>query len=258
VPYIPALDLVAEHLSHLTTANGPGVNGLMLGWTLGGYPSPNLDLLAEFSHPIAPEPNAAIAEVARRRFGATAAPQVITAWQKFSAAFREFPYHIGVVYAGPQQMGPANLLFRQPTGYRASMVCFPYDDLDAWRAIYPPEVMQEQFEKVAAGWEQGLNELETALTMSPRLPALEAEWRVAKAAWLHFRCVANQAAFVHFRLSDWSRCRQILDDEIRLARDLFALVNGDSRLGFEATNHYYYTRLDLVEKILSCRQLREL
>ena len=254
VPYIPALELVAEHLGNLTATGGPGVNGLMLGWTLGGYPSPNLDLLEEFARSSAPKP--AVAAVARRRFGEQALPYVTAAWHQFSAAFREFPYHIGVVYGGPQQMGPANLLFRQPTGYRASMVCYPYDDLETWRAIYPPEVFQGQFEKVADGWEKGLEQLEVARAVAPSA-ALEAEWRVAKAAWLHFSSVANQIAFVRCRGNDWPRCRRLLEEEIQLARELFDLVNRDSRLGFEATNHYYYTRLDLAEKILNCRQLLE-
>ena len=35
---------VARHAANL---RGLGVNGLMLGWTLGGYPSPNLEVVAE-------------------------------------------------------------------------------------------------------------------------------------------------------------------------------------------------------------------
>ena len=31
----------------------------------------------------------------------------------------------------------------------AEMVGFPYDDLNGWRAIYPPEIFVQQFEKVA-------------------------------------------------------------------------------------------------------------
>ena len=44
VPYIPALANVARHAANLRHL---GVNGLMLGWTLGGYPSPNLEVVAE-------------------------------------------------------------------------------------------------------------------------------------------------------------------------------------------------------------------
>jgi hypothetical protein len=29
------------------------------------------------------------------------------------------------------------------------------------------------------------------------------------------------------------------------------------RIGYEATNHYYYTRMDLAEKILNCLQVKQ-
>ncbi|MGA2700970.1 MAG: hypothetical protein ABSH35_07720 [Isosphaeraceae bacterium] len=42
--------------------------------------------------------------------------KVRAAWKAFSTAFREFPYDGAVLYNGPQQFGPANLLFASPTG----------------------------------------------------------------------------------------------------------------------------------------------
>ena len=41
VPSLPVLDLVAEHCANLSTA---GADGMMLSWSLGGYPSPNLEV----------------------------------------------------------------------------------------------------------------------------------------------------------------------------------------------------------------------
>jgi hypothetical protein len=49
----------------------------------------------------------------------------------------------------------------------------------------------------------------------------------------------------------------ILDEEIRLARSLYDLAASDSRIGYEASNHYYYTAQDLREKVLNCLDLRE-
>jgi len=57
-------------------------------------------------------------------------------------------------------VGLANLLFEAPTGYRATMVGIPYDDLDSWRAIYPPKVFIGQLEKVAAGFQEALEILQ--------------------------------------------------------------------------------------------------
>ena len=43
--------------------------------------------------------------------------------------------------------------------------------------------------------------------------------------------------------------------ELALARRLFTLAQEDSRIGFEASNQYYYLPVDLVEKVINCRWL---
>ena len=59
----------------------------------------------------------------------------------FSKAFQEYPYDgAGVLYNSPVQVGPANPLYLKPTGYSATMVGIPYDDLDKWRGPYPANV----------------------------------------------------------------------------------------------------------------------
>ncbi len=269
VPYIPAVDNVARHAENLSRAN---INGLMLGWTLGGYPSPNLEVVsATLACGSAEE---GMRRVAEGRFGAGLAPAVVVAWKQFSAAFREFPYHIGVVYSGPQQLGPANLLWSQPTGYHATMVGFPYDDLDAWRAIYSPEIFAGQLEKVADGFDRALADLKASAVGAQSVGdaqrrALDAECRVAEAAAIHFRSSANQARFVVARQSlaaarnpadsatSRAHLQRLLRAEIALARRLHEIQSHDSRIGFEASNQYYYVPLDLVEKTLNCRHLLE-
>src|SRR5258706_462049 len=100
--------------------------------------------------------------IAERRFGPAAAAHVVPAWNAFSRAFGQFPYNIGVVYSAPLQLGPANLLWSEPTNYRPTMVGFPYDDLDTWRAIYPPEIFAAQLETVANGFQTALKQLVNA------------------------------------------------------------------------------------------------
>ena len=267
VPYIPAVANVAQHAENLRSAH---VNGLMLGWTLGGYPSPNLEAVAETL--AGGSADAAMLRVAERRFGSALAPAVVTAWRGYSAAFREFPYHGGLVYSGPQQLGPANLLWAEPTGYTATMVGFPYDDLTAWRAIYPPEIFVQQFERVADGFDDSLAEL-MAFTSSgheatpAERRALTAECGVAEAAAIHFRSAANQARFVLARQAVAAAksaeaaaphrraMADMLRAEIALAQRLHGIQVRDSRIGFEASNQYYYVPVDLMEKVLNCRDL---
>ena len=115
---------------------------MMLGWTLGGYPSPNLQIACEITMEppdkdvtVEERVERALDKIAKERFGPALAPPMVRAWKAFSTAFSEFPYHVGVVYNAPMQYGPSALLWSKPTGYRATMVGFPYDDLDAWRQM---------------------------------------------------------------------------------------------------------------------------
>jgi hypothetical protein len=267
VPYLPVMDLVAEHCRNLAQQK---IDGAMLSWSLGGYPSPNLRIAQRFAE----QPQASVDEVlnglASDVYG-EGARWARQAWSAFSRAFAEYPYHGGLLYLGPQQVGPANLLFERPTGYHATMVGFPYDDLRGWRGPYPTEVFIDQMEQVASGWAAGLEPLRQAVQMAPpeRQPHAQSELRIAQAAQVHFASVANQARFVAARdallepganaaqqENARAQLRQELNDEVQLAKKLFSLCQADSRLGFEASNHYYYRPLDLVEKVLNCEHLK--
>ena len=45
--------------------------------------------------------------------------------------------------------------------------------------------------------------------------------------------------------------------EIANAQTLFKLTRQDARIGYEASNHYYYYPLDLVEKVVNCSYIIE-
>lgn len=151
------------------------------------------------------------------------------------------------------------------------MVGLPYDHLDGWRAVYPPDVFISQLEKVSTGFETALSVLRSSssqLVLDPTVKkSLAQEIDVADAAAIHFQSVANQARFVRDRdLVAKTKDRleserlvveleQILRRELALAKRLLTIQSRDSRIGFEATNHYFYVPIDLVEKVLICRDL---
>jgi hypothetical protein len=267
VPYLPVMDLVAQHCHNLASA---GVDGMMLSWSLGGYPSPNLEIAAQFCAKKTPTVADVLNDVASRRFG-TGASEAREAWSAFSAAFSQFPYGCAI-YNFPGQMGPANPLYAEKTGYHATMVGLPYDDLASWHGAYPIEAFVSQFEKVAEGWKAGIPHLQSAVKKTPadRRTDAEAELQVAEAAYTHFQSVVNQTRFIVARdalAADKSsrspqeqadlrkEMRRCLESEIALARRLFTLTSQDSRIGFEASNHYFYLPLDLAEKVINCRWL---
>ncbi len=271
VPYLPVMDLVAEHIHNLAPAN---LDGMLIGWTMGGHPSPNFQLAQQLNRRPVPSVATALDELARERFGPEGAPHARKAWTLMSDAFRQYPFHIGVVYNSPVQIGPANPLYPAKTGYKATMWGLPYDDLDGWRGPYPPEVLAGQFEKVAEGWRSGIAELQVAVDKAPsdRRNEARTDLRLARAAAINFQSVANQTRFVLARdalanpsstLSPAERRRlqaeikRHLEAEIVLARQLFTLVREDSRIGFEPSCQYFYLPLDLVEKVVNCRWLNQ-
>ena len=268
LPYLPVMDLVAEHCANLARAS---VDGMMLSWTVGGYPSLNLQVADQFARDSEATAEQVLDQIAREHYGSAAAPLVRQAWTRLSDAFRQYPYHGTVVYRGPQQMGPANLLYAQPTGFSSTMVGLPYDDLANWRGPYGADVFADQFQRVADGWHEGCQLLQQAVARTPaplREPA-DRDLHVVRAAGLHFASVANQARFIMARdtlsQTDGSvrqrrriglEIQQLLADESQLARELFLLARDDSRIGFEASNHYFYVPLDLVEKVINCEFLQ--
>ena len=148
------------------------------------------------------------------------------------------------------------------------MIGFPYDDLTGWRGNYPPEIFASQFEKVASGWNEGLLHFDQAIADGDEehQSVLQTDRNLAEAAGIHFASVANQARFVIARdrllanSNDAAAREEMLaaaEREIALAKRLYGLVKNDSRIGFEASNGYYYTPLDLVEKAINCEWVAE-
>lgn len=249
VPYIPAIDLIEEHLNNLRQA---GVENLVLSWTLGGWPSSNLELLYKTKE-----------ELARDKFG-LAAPYILKAWKKFSEAFKIFPFHLTrTIYTAPQNYGPSNLLYEHPTEYKCTMVGFPYDTLEYWRSIYPSEIFEKQFYKLSKKWNGGLEQLNNAkeYLSKSNIEDFRELKSIAEAVYCHFRSTYNQIAFIRRRNNKDRKSiveiLNILDEEIKLACDLYKIILVNPQIGYEASNHYYYTPNNLMEKVLNCLYLKD-
>ena len=233
IPALPVAPSIAEHMQKL---KAEGVRHLLLSWTVGGYPCANIAAAAKYFYEKCsydPEKDPT--------YGAQ---------KQFSEAFREFPFHIKVVYDGPSNAGPSTLLFEEPTGYKATMTGFAYDDLESWRAIYPVEVFETQFCKLCEGWEKGIallpegDESETAV--------------MAHAAACIFRSCLHQIRFIRARDEGrYADAADIAEKELAVAEKMLALMNKNAALGYEAANHYYFSKGQLAEKILNCHYIME-
>ena len=78
--------------------------------------------------------------------------------------------------------------------------------------------------------------------------------------FIHFRSTANQIAFYIARDAvrtpeTLARMRELVKEEMELARRMYPIAKRHSVIAYEASNHYYYRPTDLAEKILNCQYL---
>lgn len=254
-PFVPALEKVYRHLRRLAEAGGSRPDGLLLSWSLGGYPSPTLALVSAFCGDEIP----ALADIYAELFPKCDQALLAQAIHLFSEAFDAYPFHIGCAYNGPQQCAPANLLHAAPTGLSATMVGYPHDDLDSWRAIFPASTYISHVRKLSDMWNEGLSVLNKACAgdASPLTRELS---ECAAACGLHFRSMYLQCAYVCRRddrdiAPDMPEIPAILAEEQRISLETARLQAVNPAIGYESSNHYFYHRNALIEKAINCRLL---
>lgn len=247
VPYLPVFDLVYEHLKNL---NGFGVRDFMLTWTLGGYPSPMTDLVADF---IEEGENFSLDKWYQRQFGEHA-DKMQSAVGYFSQAFAEFPFSIDSLYYSPKTLGAANLWSLAPDGKKSCMVCYAYDDYESWISPYPYDVYVRQYEKLLTLWEKGIALLAGGEGREKEVAVY------AEAAYLHFKADLLQTKFAFYKREKGkytAEIERILQEEKALIERLLAIVSAYPTVGYEASNHYFYHESNLYEKYLNVLKLEE-
>ena len=248
VPYIPAFELMLEHISNLKKL---GVSGLMMGWSLGGYPGGALPLCCMACG----RGETDTARWYRKVYGeqgeiAREGVHVI------GEAFREFPFSVDILYLAGHNSGCGNLWSLAPSGRSSTMVCYTFDDVETYTAPYGPEIYISQMRLLCEKWEKGL-ELLRSVQGNELFEELK---RCAEGAYIHFRSAGLLAEFSLLK-RDIPRNRERLiacaEEEMRLTRALYRLVCEDAKIGFEMTNHYYYTPALLIEKTLCLEEILE-
>ncbi len=244
VPYIPVPHLVEEHINNLKEL---GVDGLMMSWTHGGYPGGNLALIHSTAD-----------QLVQENFHPEAAQIITKCLKDFSAAFRHFPFDVGTMYRSPVNAGARNLLHLQDTGFKSTMVGYPYDDLKGWRSVYPEDIFEDHFRMVTEGWSGALKELEAA---SSCIQETERELYVeilsmAQGSFAHLQSTYLQTCFIRRRnAGDVEGMKKYAREELENTLALYSLMRRDSRVGFESSNHYYYSLQSILEKIVNCETI---
>lgn len=249
IPYLPVYDLFLKHLQNL---NDYGVNEYMLTWTLGGYPSPMLDIAAEYSKNTN---EFCIEKWYEKQYGKDAV-KIHDAVRYFCNGFEEYPFHINSLYYSPKTMGCANLWSLQPQENTSTMVCFSFDDYESWLGNYSYEVYMSQYEKLFSNWEKGL-----AVLSQTGESALLTELKIcAEVAYIHFKADYLQTKFSHHKRNIplyKEEILEILEEEEDITKRLLTFVEQMPSIGFETSNHYFYNERNLVEKILQTQAMKQ-
>ena len=237
VPYVPVFDLVYEHLESLKACE---VEDYFLSWTLGGYPSPSINLAARFSEGIS------LDDWYKDTFGALA-DEIHNAVRVLCDGFRNFPFSITVLYMSPKNLASANLWDIEPEEKTSTMVCYSFDDIDHYTSPYPPDVYISLMKKLISGFERGVSLL-ADIKGSPAA----CEMRLyAEVGLCHYKADLLQTEFaLAKKAGDKTEMARCITEEKQNAERLLSLMRLDAKIGFETSNHYFYTERSLIEKIV--------
>ncbi len=249
VPYLPVFDLQLEHLKNLHEI---GVDNCMLTWTLGGYPSITYDMISDYMS--APD-SFDIDAWYNKQFGENGA-RVHAAIEKFCEGFREYPFSVEVLYNSPKNLGPANLWSFAPNTNPSSMVCYSFEDYNKWKGPYPIDVYLSQFEKMLAAWDEACDMLE-AVAGDEKTNELLLFARFATLQ-IHSDVIHTRYALCKENLpTSRDEMRKIIADEREVTKKLLVLMEKSSLIGFETSNHYFFTERGYIEKLVQLDQLEK-
>ncbi len=248
VPFLPVYENVIRHMQNLTDE---GIEHIMLSWTLGGYISDNIKIASAYFFEDTENnenPYDTVLDIAYGKYAA----KVKEAVGYFCRGFAEYPFDIRHIYDGPSNIGAANILYPEATGMKATMVCYPYDDLKGWCGeAYTPEALEMQYTKLCGEWEKGLEIIED-------MPEYEFN-DMAVYGYTLFKSSLNQIRYYMLRDGNKAKpkMKEIAENEKQLAVAAYKIMLRNSAVGYEASNHYYVTRAALMEKIINCNYILE-
>jgi dienelactone hydrolase len=244
VPYIPAIDRWSDRAAAIRAIDA---EGLFANWDHYGYTeSEPARVLTEACDASLPDMQDLLDRIARRSFGAAAAPAVRAAWAAFSDGIVAFPYSDAVARSpGPLQKGPSHPLWLDPSIPASGSWRAWQNDL-AWTEPWVPWIVARDLRVVRDAFKCGVGHLAVGLELidANHRPALEAEWRIARTIeaslttvlhlleWIPVRDAFAASGHIRERRRLARRLRSIARAEHDNAASILPILEVDSRLGF--------------------------
>ncbi len=255
LPYLPVMmnaqKLLTEHVQRQ-------MDGLLCCWIFGAYPGRSMELLAHLS-------DAQPAQALASKYYGTAADHALKAWQCFSDGMANYPTVVPVLYFSAVNPGPGLKFPLTPEPWRWGMVAMATERLAEASHPFSPEVVIKGFRKLAESFAEGLKHMADAVRLADRPEWAEENQRdlgICQACWHHFNTAANYAEFILTR-NRWLsnpedaglrvEVRGLLQAELQNAEGMLPLASADSRMGYEGSIGYFYTPMEIVEKIHDLR-----
>ena len=215
----------------------------MMSWTLGGYPSVNVNLVSNIDNNF--DYDKWLSDVYDKDV-----KQIKLGINYLSKAFKLLPYSQSLLYMSRLQIGPTNLLYKTKTNRTSTMVTYPYDDISNWLGSYDRDTFVSSLSKLIKIYKKGIKVLSNIDSNNYLTNELI---RNAKAYLINIESLLNQYLYIEARDNGSNDLKKYINKEYKLTKELYALAALDSKIGFEASNQYYYTQNSFLEKIINIK-----
>lgn len=245
-PYLPVFETNFKHLQNLSNLD---VSGLMLSWTHGGYPSPNLSLAKLFYYD-APSSLDSFYFM-QYKDAANLAKSIV---KTYSEAFSQYPFSLELIYTGAQHSGATNPFYAVKTGMQATMVAFAYDDLALWRGNYSQEAFIQMLESMLDKMQSARGLVEKLNNEITSQNELKVYCNVFKTT---IQSLYNQAQFITARdVKNGQKMLEFIELETENVKQFYANYIHSNLIGYEASNHYLFTQNDILKKLANLELLK--
>jgi len=251
LPYLPVFQNVETLIRSLREWK---VDGLLGCWIFGGYPGRSMEMLGyrNDEHP---------AQSLALKYYGEAADEALRAWECFSNGMKYFPTIVSVLYGSALNPGPGLRFPLDPEPWRYGMVAMATEQIEEMSQPLGSEAVIWGFRQVAESFSDGLAHLRTAVADSDRAEWTEEnarDYRICQACMHHLVSAANYSEFILVR-NKWlenpgdqsvrGRLLEIMHDELENSKAMLNLAKQDSRIGYEGAIGYFYTPMEIIEKM---------
>ena len=263
VPYIPVPGILFEKFDAMYKYK---VQGIMECWYFGNYPSIMSKAAGELAFWDDFSDKQKFLEYLAGTYYGSKAKEAVAAWNHFEKGYKNYPINIMFSYYGPMHDGVVwelALLPKDTTLPRSWMLLDKPDGDRIGECLQRGHTLEEAIcltNNIRKEWMEGLKKLPSNTPKEQRT--------VAEALQLLFASGNNILKFYELRarlgkgLGDAQNLLQqmetIIDEEINHSREMIALCNADSRLGYhsEAEGYKFFPEklADRIEKLKAMKQ----